>query len=65
MVRLTRVEVRRRLPLTLSLSQPRALGYLTAHPGAPLSGVADYVGEALPSASVLVAGLDRRRRTPG
>jgi DNA-binding MarR family transcriptional regulator len=59
-VRLTRAEVRRRLPLNLSLSQLRALSYLTAHPGAPLTGVADYVGVALPSASVLVAGLERR-----
>lgn len=59
-IRLARAELRRRPPVNLSLTQLRALDYLTAHPGASLSGVADYVGVALPSASVLIDGLSRR-----
>ena len=61
MVRVVRAELRRRKPRNLSLSQLRALSYLTTHPGAPLSAVAEHVGVALPSASVLVAGLERRK----
>src|SRR5438132_1392452 len=54
-VRLARAEVRRQHPGNLSLTQLRALDYLSADPDASLSAVADYVGLTLPSTSVLVA----------
>jgi len=67
-VRLARAEVRRQHPGNLSLTQLRALDYLSADPDASLSAVADYVGLTLPSTSVLIDGLagrglvgDRRR----
>jgi DNA-binding MarR family transcriptional regulator len=59
-VRLVRAEVRCQHPESLSLTQLRALDYLSANPGTTLSAVAHYVGLALPSVSVLVDGLARR-----
>src|SRR2546428_4783929 len=69
-VRLARAEVRRQHPGNLSLTQLRALDYLSADPDASLSAVADYVGLTLPSTSVLIdglagRGLDARRAAPG
>src|SRR2546430_7371018 len=59
-LRLVRAAVRRQHPVNLSVTQLRALDYVSANPGTSLSAVADYVGLALPSASVLVDGLARR-----
>jgi DNA-binding MarR family transcriptional regulator len=59
-VRLSRAELRCRHPANLSLTQIRALDYLSANPDTTLSAVADYVGLALPSVSVLIDGLARR-----
>jgi DNA-binding MarR family transcriptional regulator len=59
-LRLIRAEVRRQHPVNLSLTQLRALDYLSANPDTSLSAVADYVGLALPSVSVLIDGLARR-----
>ena len=59
-LRLVRAEVLRRRPVKLSLTQLRALDYLSANPDTSLSPVADYVGLALPSVSVLIDGLARR-----
>src|SRR2546429_6923756 len=56
-LRLVRAAVRRQHPVNLSVTQLRALDYVSANPGTSLSAVADYVGLALPSASVLVDGL--------
>ncbi|PYO76592.1 MAG: MarR family transcriptional regulator [Gemmatimonadetes bacterium] len=69
-VRLARAEVRRQHPGNLSLTQLRALDYLSADPDASLSAVADYVGLTLPSTSVLIDGLAgrglvARRAAPG
>jgi DNA-binding MarR family transcriptional regulator len=58
--RLVTPEVRRLRPKRLSLSQIRALDLLDANPDAALMAVADYVGLAPPSTSVLVDGLVRR-----
>jgi DNA-binding MarR family transcriptional regulator len=60
-LRLLRAEVRRQHPVNLSVTQLRALDYLSANPDTSLSAVADYVGLTLPSASVLIDGLARRR----
>jgi len=59
-LRLARVEVRRQHPVNLSLTQLRALDYLSANPDTSLSAAADYVGLTLPSTSVLIDGLVRR-----
>src|SRR5436853_710120 len=59
-LRLVRAAVRRQHPVNLSVTQLRALDYVSANPGTSLSAVADYVALALPSASVLVDGLARR-----
>src|SRR2546430_12310220 len=59
-LRLVRAAVGRQHPVNLSVTQLRALDYVSANPGTSLSAVADYVGLALPSASVLVDGLARR-----
>src|SRR6266705_2135926 len=59
-LRLVRAEVRRQHPVNLSLTQIRALDYVRANPDTSLSAVADYVGLALPSASVLMDGLASR-----
>src|SRR2546430_15493012 len=59
-LRLVRAAVRRQHPVNFSVTQLRALDYVSANPGTSLSAVADYVGLALPSASVLVDGLARR-----
>src|SRR5207245_10149269 len=59
-LRLVRAAVRRQHPVNLSVTQLRALDYVSANPGTSLSAVADYVGLALPRASVLVDGLARR-----
>jgi DNA-binding MarR family transcriptional regulator len=59
-LRLVRAEVLRRRSVKLSLTQLRALDYLSANPDTSLSAVADYVGLALPSVSVLIDGLAKR-----
>src|SRR6059058_3213114 len=59
-LRLVRGAVRRQHPVNLSVTQLRALDFVSANPGTSLSAVADYVGLALPSASVLIDGLTRR-----
>src|SRR5258705_13457523 len=59
-VRLVRAELQRQHPMNLSLTQIRALDYVNANPDTSLSPVADYVGLALPSASVLIDGLTKR-----
>src|SRR5947208_14678114 len=59
-LRLVRGAVRRQHPVNLSVTQLRALDFVSANPGTSLSAVADYVGLALPSASVLVDSLARR-----
>src|SRR5437764_4190573 len=50
-LRLVRGAVRRQHPVNLSVTQLRALDFVSANPGTSLSAVADYVGLALPSAS--------------
>ena len=50
-LRLVRAAVRRQHPVNLSVTQLRALDYVSANPGTSLSAVADYVGLALPRAS--------------
>lgn len=59
-LRLVRAAVRCQHPVNLSVTELRALDYVSANPDTSLSAVADYVGLALPSASVLIAGLARR-----
>src|SRR5919108_3828240 len=59
-LRLVRTEARRQQASSLSLSQLRALDYLSANPDRSLSAVAEYIGLALPSASALIDGLARR-----
>jgi DNA-binding MarR family transcriptional regulator len=59
-LRLVRTAVRRTRPVNLSVTELRALDYLNANPDASLSAIADYVGLALPTISVLVDGLARR-----
>src|SRR5438093_12463016 len=59
-LRLVRGAVRRQHPVNLSVTQLRALDYVRANPDTSLSAVADYVGLALPSASVLMDGLASR-----
>ena len=59
-IRLVRAKVGRRHRANLSLTQLRALDYLSANPDTSLSAVADYVGLALPSTSVLIDGLAGR-----
>src|SRR5438046_8675123 len=58
-LRLVRGAVRRQHPVNLSVTQLRALDFVSANPGTSLSAVADYVGLALPSASVLIARRPR------
>src|SRR5258705_12979239 len=59
-VRLVRAELQGGHPVNLTLTQIRTLDYLSANPDSSLSAVADYVGLALPSASVLIDGLTKR-----
>src|SRR3989442_13640851 len=59
-LRLVRAAVRRQHPVNLSVTQLPALVYVSANPGTSPSALADYVGLALPSASLLVASLARR-----
>jgi DNA-binding MarR family transcriptional regulator len=52
-----RSEVRRQRGRNLSILQLRALIYLSNHPGATLSAVAEHVGVTLPSMSTQVTKL--------
>ncbi len=58
-VQLVRLEVRRRRPGGLSLSQVRTLSLLSHNPGASLADVAEHVGLGAPAASRLVDDLVR------
>jgi DNA-binding MarR family transcriptional regulator len=55
-----RAEVRRQRGPDLSIVQVRVLAFLDAHPGAPLSAVAEHVGLTLPSMSTHVTRLAAR-----
>src|SRR5206468_11153896 len=64
-LRLVRAAVRRQHPVNLSVTQLRALDFVSANPGTSLAAVADYAGLALPSASVLSEGRTRRAAVAG
>ena len=55
-----RTEMRRNRASVLSVPQLRALAFLHRHPGACLFNVADHLGVARPTASVIVDRLVRR-----
>ncbi|MFI5235893.1 MAG: MarR family winged helix-turn-helix transcriptional regulator [Gemmatimonadales bacterium] len=55
--RLIRTEARRSRPAGLSLSEFRALGYLSGYPDSTLTDLADYLGLQLPTASKVVDTL--------
>ncbi|HXH13666.1 MAG TPA: MarR family transcriptional regulator [Alphaproteobacteria bacterium] len=59
-MRFIRGEMRRQRTRSLSVPQFRALVFLSRHPGASLSSVADYLGVTRPTTSVLVERLVRR-----
>ena len=56
-----RAEMRRRRGPEISVLQLRALAFLSRHPGATLSLVAEHVGLTLPSMSSQVSGLVARK----
>jgi DNA-binding MarR family transcriptional regulator len=60
-MRRIRSEMRRRTMLGLSIAQFRALNYLSRHPGASLSELAEFLGLTPPSASKLVQKLVTRK----
>lgn len=59
-MRTIRREMRRQRAADLSVPQFRALGYLSRHPGAPLSELAEHLGLTAPATSRLVEGLVAR-----
>jgi len=59
-MRFIRAEMRRQRTRSLSVPQFRALVFLSRHPGASLSSVADHLGVTRPTASALVDRLVRR-----
>ncbi len=59
-MRFLRSEMRRQRASHLSVPQFRVLAYLSRHPGACLFAVADHLGVARPTASILVDRLVRR-----
>lgn len=59
-MRAIRAQLRRRSASVLSVPQLRALAFLERHPGACLFHVADHLGVARPTASVIVDRLVRR-----
>ncbi len=59
-MRFLRGEMRRQRASHLSVPQFRVLAFLTRHPGACLFAVADHLGVARPTASILVDRLVRR-----
>ncbi|MBI4305401.1 MAG: MarR family transcriptional regulator [Chloroflexi bacterium] len=60
-MRRIRGEMRRRTMPGLSIAQFRALNYLSRHPGASLSELAEFLGLTPPSASKLVQKLVMQR----
>ncbi len=60
-MRAVRAEMRRHRASDLSVSQFRALVFLSRHEGASLSDVADHIGLTLPSMSNMIDGLVERR----
>ena len=67
-MRSVRKEMRRAVPVEISVPQFRSLVFLSRHPGASLSDLAEHVGLTAPSASKLIDGLVERglvtRETP-
>jgi DNA-binding MarR family transcriptional regulator len=59
-MRFLRAEMRRQRTRSLSVPQFRALVFLSRHPGASLSSMADHLGVTRPTASALVDRLVRR-----
>jgi DNA-binding MarR family transcriptional regulator len=59
-MRFLRAEIRRQRTRSLSVPQFRALVFLSRHPGASLSSMADHLGVTRPTASALVDRLVRR-----
>ncbi len=59
-MRSIRSEMRRQRGPQLSVAQFRVLAFLSRHPGACLFAVADHLGVARPTASILVDRLVRR-----
>ena len=59
-MRFIRAEMRRQRTRSLSVPQFRALIFLSRHPGASLSSLADYLGVTRPTTSALVDRLVRR-----
>ena len=60
LIRFLRAEMRRQRTGSLSVPQFRALLFLSLHPGASLSSVADDLGVTRPTASALIDRLVRR-----
>ncbi len=60
-MRVLREQMRSHRTADLSVPEFRTLGFLSRHPGASLSDVADHIGLTLPSMSKLVDGLVERR----
>ena len=60
LMRFLRMEMRRQQAPHLSVPQFRVLAFLSRHPGSCLLAVADYLGVARPTASILVDRLVRR-----
>src|SRR3974377_815227 len=60
LMRFLRMEMRRQRAPHLSVPQFRVLAFLSRHPGSCLFAVADYLGVARPTASILVDRLVRR-----
>jgi len=59
-MRTIRARMRANRAADVSVPQFRALGYVSRHPGASLTSVAEHLGLTLPAASRLVDGLARR-----
>ncbi len=67
-MRSVRKEMRRAVPVEVSVPQFRSLAFLSRHPGASLSHLAEHLGLTPPSTSKLIDGLVERglvtRETP-